>query len=111
MERLKLILFFVVLIVIISGGLYWTGTTGEKEKMERVEIVNKNHGYVRGLVTKIFSYKGHSIHVKYIVNGVEYESRTGWDYNPKGINEGDSIWLKYATEDPSLIITELEKAY
>ncbi len=31
--------------------------------------------------------------------------------NPNGINVGDSIWLKYATEDPGLIITELKKVY
>ncbi|GEM_PF-6381321 len=35
----------------------------------------------------------------------------GRHFNPKGINDGDSVWLKYAVEDPRLIITELEKAY
>lgn len=111
MEKFKLILFFVVLTGIIVLGIYWIGSNGEKEKAERINIINKNHQYTRGVVTKMFSYKGHSINVRYNVDSIEYESTTGWDFNPKGINEGDSVWVKYAIEDPRLIITELEKAY
>jgi hypothetical protein len=111
MEKLKIVLFFVVLTGIIVGGIYWVGTIGEKEKTARIETVNKKHQYVRGFVTKLSSYKGHNINVKYTVDNMEYESSTGWDINPNRINEGDSIWLKYATEDPRLIITELENDY
>jgi hypothetical protein len=59
---------------------------------------------------KIGEIQAHSINVRHNVDSIEYENTTGWYFNTKGINDGDSVWLKYAVEDPRLIITELEKA-
>lgn len=53
------------------------GTTGEREKAVRIETVNKKNRYVRGFVTKLSSYKGHNINVKYIVDNMEYKSSAG----------------------------------
>jgi hypothetical protein len=111
MERLKLIRCNVVLTGIIVGGVYWVGATGEKEKAARIEGVNKNDKYARGIITSYFSSKGRSVGVKYTINKKDYEYSGGWDINPNNIQKGDSIWFRYSVEDPSLIITELEKAY
>jgi hypothetical protein len=51
------------------------------------------------------------VEVKYKVKNKMYEFTRGWDDNPKKLEEGDSIKFRYYTEDPQLIITELEKEY
>lgn len=111
MEKLKVALTFLILIAIIGSFLYWIGKKADKEKNERIEEVEKEYDYSKGLILNIHSYKGHSVKVKYSINGVNYEYSGGWDNNPQKLNIGDSISFKYSVREPKLIITELEDGY
>ncbi|MFU1857305.1 hypothetical protein ACK8HY_09830 [Sphingobacterium sp. NGMCC 1.201703] len=111
MDRFKLVLCNILIAGLVIGSIYWLAKTSEKEKAIRIETVNRNDRYVKGIVTQMFYHKGLSIRVKYIVDNREYENSNGWSINPNNIHEGDSIWLRYAIEDPNLFITELENEY
>ncbi|MCS4165291.1 hypothetical protein [Sphingobacterium sp. BIGb0116] len=111
MDRFKLVFCNILIASIVFGGLYWIWKTGENERAIKIEAVNRNDRYVKGLITKMFYYKGRSIRVKYTVDNKEYENSGGWSKNPNNVHEGDSIWLRYAIEDPNLFITELENDY
>jgi len=111
MERIKLTLTFAIMISLIGGVLYWISTKAEKDKSDRMSQVAKSYKYSKGIIVKISSYKGHSIKVKYRIRDMDYEYTGGWDYNPKNIGVGDSISFKYATTNPSLIITEVEDGF
>lgn len=111
MEKFKLIMFFVLLIAVFVGGIYWDSVNVKKENEFRIATVNKDYKYGRGIISSYHSYKGRSLRVKYTINKKDYEYSGGWSINPNNIYEGDSIWFRYSVEDPNLIITELEKAY
>ncbi|MOA25798.1 hypothetical protein D3C78_1465470 [compost metagenome] len=99
------------MIGVIVGGLYWVLIDGKKKKIERVEIMSKGYEVSKGIIVSKHSYKGHSIRIKYCINDVEYETSTGWDKNPQNLGVGDSIFFKYATLNPNIIISELESDY
>ncbi len=111
MEKLKLVLTFVILIGCVLAGLYWVSTTAEEKKATRIEIVENGFEYSKGIIIEKHSYKGHSITLRYRIGNKVYEQILGWDSNPKKLKVGDSILFKYATEDPNMVITELENAY
>jgi len=111
MEKLKLVLTFAILIGVIVGFLYWISNKAEKDKIDRVSHVEKSYKYSKGIIVQKHSYKGHSIRVKYKIGNVDYEYTGGWDNNPRNIGVGDSISFKYATDNPKLIVTELENSY
>ena len=111
MEKLKMALTFIILITIIGSFLYWVGNNAHKEKKDRIEKVEKEYDYSKGIIENIHSYKGHRIKIKYSINGINYEHSGGWDNNPKKLNIGDSISFKYSICEPKLITTELETKY
>ncbi len=111
MDKLKLVFTFVIMIGVIGGFLYWISNKAEKDKIDRVLHVGKSYKYSKGIIVQKHSYKGHSIDVKYKIDNVDYEYIGGWDNNPRNIGVGDSISFKYSTDNPKLIITELENSY
>jgi carbohydrate-selective porin OprB len=111
MDKLKLALTFAIMICAIGGFLYWISNQAEKDKLDRVSHVGKSYSYSKGIIVQKHSYKGHSIRIKYKIDNVDYEYTGGWDSNPRNIGVGDSISFKYSTDNPKLIITELEDGY
>lgn len=87
------------------------GIYSEKKKTTRIQAVNKESYSTKGIITWLRYSKGHSIRVKFLVKGKEFEYEGGWDKNPLNLGEGDSIHLRYATSNPTLAITELENEF
>ncbi len=110
-EKLKLILFNVGLAVAIIGTLYWCSERTDEEIKERIDTVNDNYEYSKGIITDLQSYKGRTMQVNYKIREKTYEATLGWDKNPKSLGEGDSIKIKYSVEKLNLIISELEDEY
>ena len=110
-EKIILILFNIGCAVVIIGTLYWCSERTDKKIKERIETVNKNYEYSKGIITDFHSYKGHSINIKYLISNKQYEFSGGWDKNPKALGEGDSIRFRYSLEKPDLIISELEDEF
>ncbi len=111
MEKLKLALTFVGIILAIAFGLYWVSKDAEKSKSYRIEAMSHGYGYAKGIISEKHSYKGHSIHVKYLMNKIEYECIRGWDINPQNLGVGDSISFKYSISNSQIIVTELENDF
>lgn len=111
MDKLKLAFTWVIIIGVIASGLYWVSNEAEKNKTETNNAMHRGYDYAKGIITDIHFYKGHTIEVKYKISGVEYICTENWDENPRHLDVGDSISLKYAIENPELIITELENNY
>jgi hypothetical protein len=110
-EKLQVALTLLAITSIVIGSLYWMGKVSDRNNEVRISTVNGEYKSAKGLITKIFYYKGRSVVINYAINGDSYEHRGGWDKNPKHLNEGDSISFRYAVSDPSMIITELENEY
>lgn len=110
-EKLQVTLTMLTITACLVGGLYWVGMNAEREGAERKTALNKGSQYGKGIISSIHYYKGHTVSVKYKVDGKNYECQGGWDHNPKHLGKTDSISFRYATSDPSLIITELENEY
>lgn len=111
MEKLKLVLTFVGIIGAIALGFYWLSKDAEKSKSDRIEAMSHGYSYSKGVISAKHSYKGRTIDVKYQIGGVEYDCTRNWDNNPRNLDVGDSILFKYATDNPKIIITELENSY
>ncbi|KRT16605.1 hypothetical protein ASU31_07240 [Pedobacter ginsenosidimutans] len=111
MNKLKVVLVFIIIIAVIGSFLYWVASNANQQKIDRIEKVEEGYKYSKGIITDIHSYKGHSIEINYNIEGINYIYSGGWDYNPKKLNVNDSILFKYSTSDPKLIITELETKY
>jgi hypothetical protein len=111
MDKLKAVLVFVIIIIVIGSFLYWVASSVDKQKKDNIEKVEEGYKYSKGIITDIHSYKGHSIEIKYNIEGINYVYTGGWDYNPKKLNVNDSISFKYSINNPKLIITELETKY
>ena len=92
-------------------GFYWLAKHAEKSKTETNNGMSRGYNFAKGVITDIHYYKGRTLQVKYQISGVNYICSQGWDRNPRHLDEGDSVKLKYAIENPKLIITELENAY
>ncbi len=110
-DKIKVVLCNVFILATIIGLLYWFSEKTEKAIQARIAKGNQSYEYSGGMITDYKSYKGHSIRVKYRIQGVTYEFHGGWDRNPKGLREGDSIRFRYSLTNPDLIITELEDEY
>ncbi len=111
MEKAKIIFVNIVILSMVVGGLYWLSTSANNRNEERIESVNAECGYSKGIITDIKSYKGHSLTVRYRMYNKEFYSKESWDKNEKRLREGDSIFIRYSIKDPTLIITELEDEY
>jgi hypothetical protein len=109
-EKLKVSLTSVLFMTVVFTAIYWYVSDGQEEQKERIAMVQQDYKYGKGVITKMFNYKGHSVYVSYKINGVAYEYSGGWD-DSKGLSTGDSIKFKYAINNPSMIITELENEY
>lgn len=110
-NSVKLVLFFVLLIAVMTGGLYWIVSHSSRMKSERLNQVNRDFGYAKGVIIKMSFYKGHAVDVRYNIEGRQYMYSGGWDRNPGRLRVGDSIRFRYARENPALIVTELEYAF
>lgn len=109
-EKLKVSLTIFLFMTMVAAAIYWYVSGGQEEQKERIAIVKQDYKYGKGIITKMFYYKGHSVYVSYKINGAAYEHSGGWD-DSKGLSTGDSIKFKYAINNPSMIITELENEY
>lgn len=110
MERLKIVMIFVVIIVCFGSFFYWNSKRLVKEREERIATVESNYRYSKGILAKKF-YRGKTLRVKYKIQEKVYEYRGGWDVNPNDLSEGDSISFKFAIGNPNMIITEMENVY
>ncbi|ASZ09867.1 hypothetical protein KTO58_26595 [Chitinophaga pendula] len=111
MDKMKLLITFIVIVGVIGGGLYWIAANAGREKKIKIEQLNKGYGYGKGIIVDKKFYKGHSIEVRYQISGKEYTYSGGWDKNPRNLNVRDSIEFKYALDTPVQIITELNNEY
>lgn len=111
MKKVSLILTNLFILGIVCTGLYLLIKNSKQEDKIRLENINQEFLYSRGVITNIKYYKGHSLTVRYIVNGKIYTYNGGWDFNPKRLSEGDSISIRFSTNSPQYLITELEKEY
>ena len=100
-----------LILAVIGGGLYWISVDAEKSKEEQIRVMQKGYNYSKGIIVRMHYYKGHSVRIKYKIDGTEYITIRGWDNNPRNLSVGDSIEFKYATHDPNFIISELENDY
>ncbi|MCW3467939.1 hypothetical protein [Chitinophaga nivalis] len=111
MNKVKLVLTFVIIIGIVVIGLYCLDMYASKSKSDKLDQINKNYGYSKGIIMRKRSYKGRSIEVKYQIGSKEYNYHGGWDHDPYSLREGDSITFRYALDAPELIITALDNDY
>jgi hypothetical protein len=111
MEKLKLELTFLWIIGAIALGFYWLSKDAEKIKSYRIDAISHGYSYSKGIISAKHSYKGRTLGVKYQIGGVEYDCIRNWDNNPRNLGVGDSISFKYASDNPKIIITELENSY
>lgn len=84
---------------------------GDLERNYNLQKVKRNYQIGKGIITQISSYKGHSIHIKYHVNTIEYNYEGGFATNPNGLEIADSINIKYAIDSPKYVISELDENY
>jgi hypothetical protein len=110
-EKIKIALTFILILAVIGGGLYWISVDAEKSKAEQMLAMSQGYTYAKGIIVRMDHYKGHSVRIKYKINGIEYVTIRGWDNNPRNLSVGDSIEFKDATHDPNFIISELENDY
>jgi hypothetical protein len=111
MYKISISVMLAVAVVVIGGGLYWIATYSAKTEAFKLERINKGFGYGKGIIVDKISYKGHSINVKYQIEGKYYIYFGGWGKNPQNLQEGDSIKFRYALDAPELIVTELDNGY
>ncbi|RZK57261.1 MAG: hypothetical protein EOO91_10470 [Pedobacter sp.] len=110
-EKSKVILTIVAFLSLISAVIYLMMRDGDSERDYNIQKVQKAYDKTKGVVTKISSYKGHSVHIRYIVEGKTYNYEGGFDSNPNGLGEGDSLKIKYAIDSPQYVISELDENY
>jgi len=103
------ICIFLVLIG-ISSIIYFIVTGLTETRHQEIEFINQDFIITRGIVTKKYLYKGHSIRVKYIVNQKCFEGSDGFDEYDK-VERGDSISVKYSKLKPELMITEFNDEF
>jgi hypothetical protein len=103
------ICIFLVLLVMMSG-IYFIATGLTEERNQEIEFINQDYAIIRGIVTKKSTYKGHSIQVKYIVDGKYFEDSDGFNENDN-VEEGDSVSIKYSKSKPELMITEFNEEF
>jgi hypothetical protein len=111
MNKVKLVLTLTLILGICLGALYWIAKNASKSRTDKMDHINKNYSYSKGIIVGKRSFKGHSIEVKYQIGSKEYNYTGGWDSNPNNLGEGDSISFRYALDAPELIVTELHNGY
>lgn len=110
-HKTKLTLTLALIIGGGAGALVWIGKSAGDEKVRKVEYVNRNFEYGKGLIVNKSDYKGHAIEVEYEIKGRKFKYSGGWDNNPFNLRKGDSIMFRYAADSPELIVTELDNGY
>ena len=94
----------------ICSIVYFIATNLTEKRAEEIEFIKQDFEITQGLITNKSTYKGHSVRVKYKVNGKLYENSDGFDENQK-VEEGDSINVKYSKTKPELMLTEFNEKY
>ncbi len=106
MGRLKLFLVFSGIILFFVFFI----KNGIEDREKEYNLVKSDYKITKGIITKMFVYKGKTIRVKFKINDKTYIGSDGM-FERKNKNVGDSIFLKYYAKDPNLFITELNKNY
>lgn len=104
--RLKLLLVFSGIILFFVFFI----KNGIEDREKEYNLVKSDYKITKGIITKMFVYKGKTIRVKFKINDKTYIGSDGM-FERKNKNVGDSIFLKYYAKDPNLFITELNKNY
>lgn len=104
--KLKLLLVFSGIILFFVFFI----KNGIEDREKEYNLVKSDYKITKGIITKMFVYKGKTIRVKFKINDKTYIGSDGM-FERKNKNVGDSIFLKYYAKDPSLFITELNKNY
>ncbi len=81
-----------------------------KNREIEYNLVKSDYEITRGIITKMFLYKGETISVKFKIKGIIYLGSDGM-FKRKNKNVGDSVYIKYYVKDPNLFITELNNNY
>lgn len=110
-EKLKVWLTGIIFMSLVCGGIYLMMLDGDKERAYNLEKVKRNYRVGKGVITKIFNYKGNSVYINYTVDGKPYTYSGGYASNPEGLDVGDSIVIKYAIDSPQYAISELDENY
>ena len=113
-KKVQIVLFNLGLALVTSGVLYWFGQKWNKDIQERIETVNKDHEFGKGLITELHSYKGHRVEIKYFIKNKEYKFSGGRAVRLKlsyaGISCPCADWyeIKYADKESDLEYFYLE---
>lgn len=81
-----------------------------KSKEQEIEYIKKDFTEIRGIIIEKSLYKGKSITIKYLVNGIYYIESDGFSKKLEK-KEGDSISIKYSNQNPELMISECNWDY
>lgn len=71
-------LTLLIMTVLVVGGLWWLAVVSDRNRAANLKEINSNPAYGKGVITKIFYYKGHSLRVQYTIGNVTYEHIGGW---------------------------------
>lgn len=110
-ETSKKMTTLLLLIITVVGALCYLVRYGSERNAQRIAAINKGSKHTKGVIKRIFHYKGQTVTVYYQVNNVNYEYVGVWDNNPKHLGVDDTIDCRYAVSDPNMVITELENGY
>lgn len=97
-------------LAIVMAGIYFIATKLTDIRDEDIEFINTDYKYSKAVVIKKSVYKGHSIKVKYMIDGKVYTGSDGIDAGNK-IKEGDSVDIKFSRTKPELMITEFNEQF
>ncbi|MGV3458929.1 MAG: hypothetical protein ACO1N9_00600 [Flavobacterium sp.] len=101
----------VICCLIPVGIVYIVATSLRNQELDSIQHVVSNPSNVTiGVVTNKTVYKGRSITVRYEVNDVVFKESDGINENDK-VEEGDSVLVRYAIDNPALMITEFSDEF
>jgi hypothetical protein len=111
-DYLNLLLFFVFLFVFF----YFLINYILAARKEDIKLINSNYGFVKAKIAYKTVYKGKSLTVEYVVNGVKHresvlnaiKDRESSSSNIYKLEVGDSILVKYSKTNPELIMIDLK---
>ena len=96
--------------MIVPTIIYIVATTLRKQRIKEIEIIKKDYNITKGIITKKSTYKGNSIHIKYVVHDKVFNESDGFD-EKNDFEEGDSVEIKYSKTKPELMISEFNENY
>ena len=111
-NKIKVVATILIFLALVSSAIYYFVEGGRETEIENTKTqLSKGFSITKAKIIRLSSYKGHSMLISYKILGVDYENVHGWTYQKEHFNEGDSIMIKYALNDPAIAVTEFEDLY